>query len=168
MELLCCNVRISHLWMGLMIMKWGGRVMKLRCAYHLFSIILYFIYWHATVMCVLCTAAFRCWVLHHLPCLQNLPFLYSLHFLCSYWGLSKSIGFPCCMHGLCIYIYFIYFKVFYSPVSSPVADKSTATNKWKWQWQEWVSKKEIKWNRNSYYKCKGKNSAEYGKVCIYE
>ena len=44
-------------------------------AYHLLSIILYSIYWHPSVICVLCTDCILGWLLHYLPSLHILPFV---------------------------------------------------------------------------------------------
>jgi hypothetical protein len=81
-----CNVRISHLWMVLMMVKWGGRFLKLWCAYHLRNIILYCIYWQLSIICLLCidsilmlTVASSSKLIHLAIC----RWLYSLHFLCS-------------------------------------------------------------------------------------
>jgi hypothetical protein len=129
MERSLCNVRTSHLLMGLMMVKWGGRVLKLWCEYHLLSIILYFIYWHLSVIYVLCIlTAFWCWLLHHLPSLHILPFVGGrIH--CTSFVHSVD----CCTHMLLVDMCFIFFIVSCSLVGSPVVDISTATNKWKCQ-----------------------------------
>jgi hypothetical protein len=128
-EKLLCNIRISLLCMCLIMMKWEGRVMKLWWAYHLLSIILYCIYWHGTVICVLC-----------IDCVVVLTFassslctyfaicrwLYSLHFMCWYFTLLYSLVFLVALTSCMCFISFI---VSYSLIGYPVAVISTATNK---------------------------------------
>ena len=111
MEKFLCNVRISHLCMGLMMMKWEGTVMKLWCAYYLLSIILCCIYWHPTVKCVLC-----------IDCIVVLTFtssslctplaicwwLYSFHFLCWYFTLLPSLVVHVALTG-CFFTVFHFF-----------------------------------------------------------
>ena len=74
-------------------MKWGGRAVKFWWAYHLLSIILYCIYWHATVICVLCidcvvvlTFASSSLCTHLAIC----RWLYFLPFLCWYFSLHSQ------------------------------------------------------------------------------
>jgi len=107
MEKLLCNVRISHLCMGLMMMKCGGRAVKLWCPYHLFCINLYCIYCYPMVLCtdyilVLTVASFS--LCTHLAVCR---WLYYLHFLCCYCCLLHSVGFPCSTHRLLVYMFFI-------------------------------------------------------------
>jgi hypothetical protein len=45
---------LSVIWRGLIVIKWGDIKLKLWCIYHLVSIILYCIYRHRKIVCVMC------------------------------------------------------------------------------------------------------------------
>jgi hypothetical protein len=105
-----------------------GRVVKLWYASHLLTIILCCVYWHATVICVLCidcvvVLTFVSSLRIHLAVCR---WLYSLHLLCWYFTLLHSLVFLVALTG---YMCFISFIVSYSLVGYPVVVISTAINK---------------------------------------
>jgi hypothetical protein len=109
-----------------------GKSREIWCAYYLLSIILCCIYWHPSIMCVLCIDCILVLTVASSSMLTRLAicsWLYSLHFFCSYCGLLHSTGFPCCTHRLLVHI--VAFLLLY--LAPPVADISTATDMWKWQ-----------------------------------
>jgi hypothetical protein len=115
-----CNVRISRLWMGLM-MKWGGQSFEIMMCipFTEHNYILYLLTPFSS-MCPVYDCVLVWLLLTHLAIYR---WLYSLHFLCSWCGLLHS-------QATCWHMFHV-FHLSGSLVGSPVVGISSATNKWR-------------------------------------
>jgi hypothetical protein len=145
--------------------KVRGLTVKLWCIYHLVSIILYYIYWHPTIVWVLCidcilvlTVASSLLVMYLAIC----RWLHYLHFLC--WCctlLTPSCFFLFHSQATCLCVFHFFYHN-WSHAGYALVVISTASIKWKWR----SYRRELQWSKwkgNAYRKCNRKKSSEkYG------
>jgi hypothetical protein len=140
-------------------------MVKLWRTYHLVSIILYCIYQHHRIVCVMCidcilvlTVASSSLVTHLAIC----KWLHYLHFLCWCFTLARSYFFLLHWQDTCLCVFhFFYCNCLH--VGYPLVVISTTSIKWKWQSYRRELSEGSKWKGNAYLKCnRKKESKKYG------